>query len=183
MRRLPNETIDLQHAFFNQDLPAVRPLPIDMRYLTIFGRMAKLFTHKRRWEVLEDYCLRIPWLNTTVFIPKGFVFDFASVPRFFRPIFSTTGVLLMGSIAHDMGYRYRGLLTAEPNTRTISFMSLDRKTLDSLSADITKCVSCLAFPGALVKLALTLGGKRAWRAARDENRTPAKDFPDLTISK
>jgi hypothetical protein len=183
MRRLPTETLDLQHSFFNQDMPAVRALPIDMRHLSFFGKVLKLFTHKRKWEVMEDYCLRIPWLSIAVFVPRGFVFDFASVPRFFWPILSPTGVLMMGSIAHDMGYRYHGLLLAEPNTRTVSFVSMEKEDLDSLLADITKSVCGLSFPGTLAKLALGLGGKKAWDNARANHRTLAQDFPDITISK
>jgi hypothetical protein len=48
-----------------------------------------------------------------IIIPKGFVTDFASVPRVMWSIpgFSPTGPLLCGSIAHDFGYQYGYLLS------------------------------------------------------------------------
>ena len=56
-----------------------------------------------------------------IIIPKGFITDFASIPRlmWWMPGFSPHGVLLCGSIAHDFFYQYGYLLSPyEPQHRT-----------------------------------------------------------------
>ncbi|PSU45905.1 hypothetical protein C9J12_20640 [Photobacterium frigidiphilum] len=42
----------------------------------------------------------------TIVIPKGFVFDGASIPRPLWGILSPTGLLLVPGLIHDFGYRY-----------------------------------------------------------------------------
>ena len=39
-------------------------------------------------------------------IPKGFKFDGASVPKFLGQFLSPVGVLLIGGLIHDYGYKY-----------------------------------------------------------------------------
>ena len=41
-----------------------------------------------------------------VLIPKGFVFDGASIPRLLWFFLSPTGLLLIPGLIHDFGYRY-----------------------------------------------------------------------------
>ena len=41
-----------------------------------------------------------------IVIPEGFVFDGASVPRLLWGLLSPTGLLLIGGLVHDFGYRF-----------------------------------------------------------------------------
>lgn len=91
-------------------MPVLRPIPLDISGLPWYKRLLAYFS-RRNWELMGDYELYIPWLDETWFIPKGFIFDGASVPRFLWPIINPTGVLLLGSLFHDFGYRYKCQLT------------------------------------------------------------------------
>ncbi len=60
---------------------------------------------------MRDFYLTLPpkykWLthDVRVRIPKGFIFDGASVPRMFWVSFSPTGILFIPSVIHDFAYR------------------------------------------------------------------------------
>ena len=49
-------------------------------------------------------------------IPAGFQFDGASVPKFLATFLSPVGVLLMGGLIHDYGYKYATLLKKDLTT-------------------------------------------------------------------
>jgi len=51
-----------------------------------------------KWQLLED------WQSPFMLIPKGFITDGASVPRFFWWFASPTGDLFEASIVHDYMY-------------------------------------------------------------------------------
>ena len=48
-------------------------------------------------------------------IEKGFEFDGASVPKFLAMWLSPVGVLLMGGLVHDYGYKYAELVKTKDN--------------------------------------------------------------------
>ena len=58
----------------------------------------------RKWEILEDWT--VDYAGDEILIPKGFVFDGASIPRFFRRIYSPTGYLFIAGLVHDYCYRH-----------------------------------------------------------------------------
>ena len=60
------------------------------------------------WEITKDWHYKID--DTEYVIPAGFTFDGASIPKFLRTFFSPVGVLLMGGLVHDYGYKYATLL-------------------------------------------------------------------------
>jgi hypothetical protein len=72
--------------------------------------------YKREWNLVEDYVFYVPWLNQWIIIPHNFKFDFASVPKILNGIYGATDLLLYGSLAHDFGYRYSGILFIDPDT-------------------------------------------------------------------
>ena len=62
------------------------------------------------WELLSNFIVFIPQLGNRT-IPQGFTFDFASIPRLFRFLFSpATGKYRYAAFIHDYLYK-NGMLT------------------------------------------------------------------------
>ncbi|MEE8234214.1 MAG: DUF1353 domain-containing protein [Gammaproteobacteria bacterium] len=80
-------------------MPKLRPLPVNKR------------GERRRWEVLEDWTCDFLGHGFRYIIPKGFIFDGASIPRLFWNILSPAGYLFMAGLVHDFVYKYRFLYT------------------------------------------------------------------------
>jgi len=73
-------------------MPLMRPVP--------FCVEDEFSNYTRRWELMEDYII------FDNFIPSGFIFDGASIPKFSRGLLSPVGILLVPALAHDYCYRY-----------------------------------------------------------------------------
>jgi len=60
----------------------------------------------RKWKLLENFNFEIFVDNSTIIvtIPKGYIFDGASIPRPFWFLLSPTGLLLIPALIHDYGY-------------------------------------------------------------------------------
>lgn len=73
--------------------------PLDLRY-----------QDGRNWEVLSsfDYCVGSLESCQLVRVPRGFVTDFASIPRFFWRLLPPTGTYGKAAVLHDFIYRTAG---------------------------------------------------------------------------
>ena len=81
--------------------------------LKFWGSIWLWLTGTRRWEIVEDFYF---FLNGEEYvIEKGFEFDGASVPKFLAMWLSPVGVLLMGGLVHDYGYKYAELVKKKDN--------------------------------------------------------------------
>lgn len=63
---------------------------------------------KNKWELLEDYThdIKYGWMNFTITIPKGFIFDWASIPRIFYIIGTPMSTdTIVPALIHDYLYR------------------------------------------------------------------------------
>lgn len=96
-------------------MPILKPVRIPTKHKYALMRLWIWLTAFRSFELVEDYTLYIPWLDVTLLVPAGFVFDGASVPRFLWPIFAPTGVLFIAAIFHDFSYRYNTYLDSDGN--------------------------------------------------------------------
>ena len=174
------------HLRLDQSMPAVRPIPLKMQGLSKWQRIKKLLFFRRKWELTNNYVLSIPWLDILIIVPRGFTFDFASVPRFAWPILSPIGVLLLASVPHDFGYRYGGLIHIVMDANNIpvpKFKLWTKVELDTLLSDITEAVSCSKLIGEAARFGLKLGGFTYWDAARSENNDVYTDYEDLLIGR
>jgi hypothetical protein len=90
------------------DSPVVSPLlwDTDCCYLM---RVIHWLCFTRQWVLEEDWYVEL-FTGDTVQIPKGFIFDGASIPKFFRFALSPTGILFFPAILHDYGYKYNKLI-------------------------------------------------------------------------
>jgi hypothetical protein len=163
-------------------LPQVQPLLFDTKGLGVFQKWKKILTFRREWVLKENYYLYLASFNRYVFVPKGFVFDFASTPRVLWPIVSPTGVLLCAALPHDFGYRFGGLIfTKQPNTKELYFADVPKYLLDRMLADLTTTVCDSALPGKVAEIGLCIGGWPTWNAARKKDYQISDQFPNLKI--
>ncbi len=142
-------------------LPAVRPLPLNLKGKNWLSRLICWLTFRRQWELTEDYVFWCPLFERACMIPKGFTFDFASTPKIFYPLFNPTGFLLAGSIPHDFAYRHGGLLVIKEDR--LRFTIVTRGEADEIFLSIGKSMGT-AVIYRLAYNALRLFGQPAFQA-------------------
>lgn len=77
-----------------EQMPKLRPLPVRKR------------RERRRYRLLEDWKCELLGKAFTFIIPKGFIFDGASIPRLFWNMLSPSGYLFLAGLLHDFIYKY-----------------------------------------------------------------------------
>lgn len=162
-------------AEFTIPMPILRPVQIPTKGLPWGKRFLKHF-ESRRWELVEDYNLYLPWLDITLVIPKGFIFDGASVPRVLWPIMSPTGILFIGSIFHDFGYKYNGFL--DKNLKIV-YNECGRKFVDDLFCDINVYVNDIHAMNQVAWFFLRSFGWMAWNNHRKSNNYIINDYQQI----
>lgn len=95
-------------TFDYSDLPIIKPVRIPTKDKGFFGGLWLWLTGTRQWEFNKDWYFVID--DVEYVIPKGFVFDGASIPKAMWAIISPTGVLLIGATIHDYMYQNGKLL-------------------------------------------------------------------------
>jgi hypothetical protein len=144
------------------NMPIMRPVPIDTQGQKIFTRIKRWITVTRQWEIMENWDFTLP-NGVKITIPSGFVFDGASVPRPFRVFLSPTGILFIPSVLHDFGYRY-GFLWATTNSghRYQFGTFFGQVDFDSLFYDVAKMINGMPWVDSLAWGALRAFGWKAW---------------------
>lgn len=146
------------------EMPHMKPIKIETASKGFWGAIWMWFWGVRTWEIAKDWNFKVN--GTKYVIPKGFVFDGASVPKFLASWLSPTGVLLIGGLVHDYVYKYTMLLkknkkdTSEPMTQ---------KQADQLFRDINIEQNGFHLLNNLAYWALRLGGFVAWNGHRKRN--------------
>ena len=158
-------------------MPEMRPVQIPTKGLSWFKRFITHF-QRRKWEITEDYYLYVPDLEEILFIPKGFIFDGASVPRIAWPIMNPTGILLIGSLFHDFGYRYDCFLNG---TGTIIHGAAGRAFFDKQIRDISIYINDIHSMNTLAWAVLKVFGIFTWKTRRDENANVMDDFGSKVV--
>lgn len=140
------------------EMPLLRPIPIKTKGLSFFKRNYTWITSIREWEIAEDWNYILPD-GTEIVIPKGFVFDGASVPRLAWGILSPTGILFIPGLIHDHGYR-KGFLYGKNKIKI--FENYTRKDYDNLFFEVCEEVNGMNFLSKTSKWLLSLFGFIAW---------------------
>ena len=71
-------------------------------------------TGKRQWELYESFKYKANDVSLPLFVPKGFVTDFASIPRLFWWIFSPSGEKYdEAALIHDWLYAFQSCTRKE----------------------------------------------------------------------
>ena len=160
---LLDKKIDNRVNFTYKDYPHMKPIKIATKGKGFWGALMLWVFGTRHWEVVKDFNYSINKQNFV--IPKGFKFDGASVPKFLAQFLSPVGVLLIGGLIHDYGYKYETLLLK--NGKTIGIRS--QQWMDKTFRDINIEVNGFYFLNYLAYWALRIGGFVAWNKHRDAN--------------
>ena len=158
-----DKKIDNRVNFTYKDYPHMKPINIATNGKGFWGALMLWVFGTRHWEVVKDFNYSINKQNFV--IPKGFKFDGASVPKFLAQFLSPVGVLLIGGLIHDYGYKYETLLLK--NGKTIGIRS--QQWMDKTFRDINIEVNGFYFLNYLAYWALRLGGWVAWNKHRKIN--------------
>ena len=142
--------------FEHSGMPKMMPVPIATASKGFWGAILLWLTGTRQWIVVEEFHYSIDGVGYK--IPKGFQFDGASVPKFLATFLSPVGVLLMGGLVHDYGYKYATLMKKDGSN--IGYR--DQKYMDGLFRDICIEVNGFYALNYLAYWALRLAGFVAW---------------------
>lgn len=102
------------------NMPKIKPIPIRTRDKGFFKATWAWIILTRKWEVLEDYHYTLKG-GTIVLIPKGFIFDGASIPKAMRTFLSPTGLLFIPGLLHDYAYKHNELLMVGLNGTILAY--------------------------------------------------------------
>ena len=111
-------------------MPALRPITIKTKDKGFFGATWLWLWGSRTWELVEPWSFSID--GRTFIIPKGFVFDGASIPKYFWNWLSPVGVLLIPGLVHDYLYANEALM----QSNNVIGVKRNRKECDQLFRDI-----------------------------------------------
>jgi len=148
-------------GFSYKEMPHMKPIAIPTAGKGFWGAIWMWLMGTRQWVVAKDFHYTI--YGEDFVIPKGFQFDGASIPKFLHTWLSPTGVLLMGGLIHDYGYKYETLLRKGKKT-TIGIK--DQKWMDQTFRDINIEQNGFHLLNYLAYWALRLGGFVAWNGHR-----------------
>ena len=153
--------------FSAKELPNLRPIVIETKGRGFWGSTWQWFMSTRLWELTKDWHYTID--DVEYVVPKGFQFDGASVPKFLRTFFSPVGIMLIGGLVHDYGYKYETLLL-KGKKKTIGIKN--QKWMDEVFRDININVNGFYVFNLLSYYSLRLAGFIAWNGHRKRNLLP-----------
>lgn len=146
------------------EMPHMIPIRIPTAGKGFWGAIWLWLIGVRTWEIAKDWHFSVNGEDYVV--PKGFVFDGASVPKFLASWLSPVGVLLIGGLVHDYIYKYT-VLVKYGKKQTTDVMN--QKQADQLFRDINIEQNGFHFLNNLAYWALRLGGFVAWNGHRKRN--------------
>jgi len=146
------------------EMPIMQPITIPTKGKGFWGGIWIWLMGVRRWEIVQDFHYELD--GQEYVIPAGFEFDGASVPKFLATWLSPVGVLLVGGLVHDYGYKYQTLLKSNKK-ETIGIK--DQKWMDQTFRDINIEQNGFILLNYLAYWALRLGGFVAWNGHRKRN--------------
>ena len=154
MSMLLSKYITKKQRFFYNKTPLIRPKPIPTKDKGFFGAIWLWLSCTREWILEENFEFALDGVRYHV--PKGYVFDGASIPKMFRIWLSPTGVLMIGSLVHDYLYQHRRLEGEYP-------LKVDsRNDADKLFRDICIDINGLDALNYMVYYMLVLFGWYSW---------------------
>jgi hypothetical protein len=148
--------------FDYKKMPVMRPIPIKTKEKGFFGAIFLWLIASRKWVIEEDWDFTLNGVE--YIIPKGFVFDGASVPKYFRSWLSPMGVLLIAGLVHDYGYKHARLqwkFDSFPDPHVYT-----QKHFDVMFRDIAIEVNGFTIINYIAYYALRLCGWWAWNSHR-----------------
>ena len=146
------------------EMPSMIPIKIPTAGKGFWSAIWMWLMTVRTWTIGNDWHFSVNGENYV--IPKGFVFDGASVPKFLASWLSPVGVLLIGGLVHDYIYKYKVLIKKDKKSATDE---MNQKQADQLFRDINIEQNGFHFLNNLAYWALRIGGFVAWNGHRKRN--------------
>lgn len=150
-------------------MPLMRPIPIPTKGKSWWKSLWIWAKTTRQWEIMEDWEFFISYLNLMILIPKGFIFDGASIPKGLRSIYSPVGILLLPGLLHDYGYRFGYLLRKIPGGFEATKINFTRKDWDNLFLKVSVQVNGFNVLNKLPRFGLWIGAGITWAKHRENN--------------
>lgn len=150
-----------QEIFNYGKMPVMSPIEIKTKDRSFFKAIWVWFFGDRKWILKEDFEFELS--GKKHYIPKGFVFDGASVPRFLWVFLSPVGILLLGSMIHDYLYEY-GYLPRIDGSH--GYKGIERVGCDRMFRDICIDVNGMIVLNSVAYLAVRIGGWVGWKRRR-----------------
>lgn len=148
-------------------MPSIRPVPIPVKGLPFWKKGWALLTAVRRFEVTETWFFIMPD-GQVIIIPRGFIFDGASTPKFMWGILDPVGILLIQGLVHDYGYRHDYLWAFDKNRVMYKLhLGAGRLFWDDMFLKIGLDLYDMQVTGYLSYAMLRLFGWIAWNKNRD----------------
>jgi len=146
------------------EMPSMIPIKIPTAGKGFWSAIWMWLMTVRTWTIGNDWHFSVN--GEDYVIPKGFVFDGASVPKFLASWLSPVGVLLIGGLVHDYIYKYKVLIKKDKKSATDE---MNQKQADQLFRDINIEQNGFHFLNNLAYWALRIGGFVAWNGHRKRN--------------
>ncbi|RLI66358.1 MAG: hypothetical protein DRO67_01245 [Candidatus Asgardarchaeum californiense] len=151
-------------------MPILVPLPIETYGQPWYKRTYRWLFGKRKWKLAENFYYNLDGHH--IYIPAGFVTDFASIPRPFWPLLSPVGIMMIPGLMHDWYYRNNYFLSMDDNgTVHKVFVGLGRKYADSAFKKVGKEVNGMVVPNVVAWVVLDLCGWFPWKRYRKNRMT------------
>jgi Protein of unknown function (DUF1353) len=161
------------------DMPKLAPLPIKTKGKSFFARTRAWITEVRTWEVVEDWQYELS-VGKTMIVPKGFVFDGASIPRPLWAILSPTGLLLIPGLIHDFAYRFDYVWVLNSQGQVYKeHEGAGQEYWDQVFYRVGREVNGMEVLNFLAWFSLALMGRIAWNSNRERNEDDV--FPDKPV--
>jgi hypothetical protein len=158
-------------------MPHLRPIRLPTKGLSWWKAAWVWLMTTRQYEVTENWFFYLKKYKIWVMIPKGFVFDGASVPRIFRMFFTPAGILFLPGLIHDYGYRYGFIFGNEfsngnPDAYYVFkyFSFFDRTDWDDLFKEVAIQVNGMKALMYLPYWAVLVGGGFVWKKHRKADK-------------
>jgi hypothetical protein len=149
--------------FKYNNMPIMSPVSMPTKDKGFFGAVWMWLIQTRKWKIEEDWNYEMEGIKYR--IPRGFVFDGASVPKYFRSWLSPMGVLLIAGLVHDYAYKHAGLLLDTSDKAPLTQLESDTIFREVAVIDNGfKIINYIAY------YALRLGGWWAWKGHRNADR-------------
>jgi hypothetical protein len=159
-------------------LPILQPLPIPTKDKSWFVAAWIWLTARRSWMLMEDYI----WIGNGFgfYIPKGFIYDGASVPRVLWWLLSPMGLLLIPALFHDFGYAhgfyFKISRMAKEDRFYIIRVDISRKEADGMFRKISIIVNGISGPADIAWAGVRIGGWKAWNDHIKEREKLAEEI-------
>ena len=169
--------IDINTLFKEIHFPIVQGQP-SKKPTSFIGTVKAWATFKRMHKVTQDYILWCEHLGKFIFIPEGFIYDKASVPKLLNSFFKSDGMLALGALPHDFGYKYRGLILLD-DEGFLYLQTFSQRECDEIMEQLCVWESGLPKSAKMVKKLLNIVGRVAWKKWKKKGLKVFTDFEGL----